>query len=119
MNGQSYACGWVGQGGNHSGSRTESHKMHRADFCLMAMPAFEFPVDHFAPSSQLDLLAMIEPHKKIEPLLHRVRIRQFDQERRAQLTGSRQQGVIDIQLLLDLLRIHDTFHPDHFLNLEP
>ena len=61
---------------------------------------------------------MIQAHKQIEPLLHCVRIREFDQESRTQFTRGREKGIVHIQLLLDLLRVEDPLDANHFLDLE-
>jgi len=46
-------------------------------------------------------------------------LRNFNQQRRAQLTGPRHEGIVDVQLVLHFLRVQDMLNPDHFLGLKP
>jgi hypothetical protein len=109
----------ITDGLHHCGCRMETHKMHRADFGLVAVSPFKLTVDDIATGTKTYLLSVIQPHEKVEPVLHRIGIRELDQQGGAQFSGGREECIIHIQLLLDLLRIDNFLDTNHLLNLKP
>ena len=55
----------------------------------------------------------------VEPFFHPVLLCKLNQQRGAQLTGPRHEGIIDVQFFLDFVGIEDVLDPDHFLGLKP
>ena len=116
---QHYWLAQVGKGRGHRCGRAEADEMHRADFGFMTVAAFEFPEYLLTSGTNRDGVAVIEPHEHIEPFFHPVLLRNLNQQRGAQLTASRHESIIHVQLILDFVRIEDVLDPDHFLGLKP
>ncbi len=108
----------VCKGSFHLGARPKSDEMDCADFRLMASATFELAESFFPSGNDRHFLPVIQSHELIELFFHLRLISDLDQEGGAQLVLLRQQGIVHIQLILDLGRFDDSFGPDHFLNLK-
>ena len=85
----------------------------------MTVTAFEQPEGLLGSGSDRNGVAVIEPHEHIEPFFHPVLLGDLNQQRRAQLTAPRHEGIVDIQFFLNFVGIEDMLDPDHFLGLKP
>ena len=119
VNRQSHPSRLIGERLNHGRHRTKPHKMDGADFRLVAVPPLKLTVYDVGARPETNCLPMIEAHEQIQPLLHSICVGQFNQKGGAQFARVRNQRIINIQFLLDLLRIHNPFDANHFLDLKP
>ena len=109
----------VGERGCQRRGRPESDEMHRADFGFMTVTAFEQPKSLLASGANRDGFSVIESHEYVEPFFHPVLLCNLNQQRGAQLTVPRHEGIIYIQLILDFVGVEDVLDSDHFLSLKP
>ncbi len=82
------------------------------------MAPFELTEGFFPIGYDGHLLPVIQPHEFIESFFDICFVGNFDQERRAQFTWCRKDGIVHIQLVLDLRLVENPFDTDHFLNLK-